>query len=351
MLNDILPFRVHDGRIAEVSVAIPPWSQLLSGSTTVDLRGVFVICSGFAPEEDLGSNPRSHPDILASSVHFADSFLKSPEATDNIEINFSRNENATAEELNANNEVPMEGVQALAKIIDRILGKLVIKASDVTVRILSPDAQRPELNKCDALDIRIPILQFSDTTPFPSDDLPSSSILPLERIKTCSFSQVCLSLLVMERLREFAGSIETTHGLNNSMMSTDSRDSRGDVRLGLGDWKVLQESLIFELRGNNVIKLRMSNDEDTAKKGTHPTGRGSLMETTTSLYKSAVENMGASTLGTEDVDAGLSTKLTLELWARDALGLVTGPELKILMDILSSIAPSQADLKPSVNRK
>lgn len=203
MLNDLaanLPIIVTDGRIGRIHASVP-WKELGTGNCTVELDGLYIevkpliddpengqcsIDNSFGQSTFIEMDPLATPGlsrstqmseshILSSSIHFAETFLRSEiSEEDDLGLPVGRTSGRRPSggegkpSVSSNSQTAMdsglEGIQVLATLIDKILAKIRIVARNTTIRLCyrSNEQAFGESVAEHHLDIVLPIIGYED---------------------------------------------------------------------------------------------------------------------------------------------------------------------------------------------
>ncbi|KAG2180979.1 hypothetical protein INT43_008561, partial [Umbelopsis isabellina] len=323
VLNDLIsesPFTITEGYIGGITASVP-WSNFWSGDIVLEMRGLRITLK---PELNKPKKEKQRMDeepVLSTSIHLAGDFLKTEVPPDEDEdfrqsIHLSGPDSPPFDSLNQQN-VNVEGLQVLTKVIDKMLARIKIKIIDSVLRIhhvshisLSTDVPNQGGNMFERethdyyLDIQLPSISYFDETPGLSDrdsneptppdiNMQSSSILlpPAinESIKIIVISsptiwirsglERSINSLQRERYPEMESSVAESAILSNQS-DTELNDSSmfhsaiGDSQLSGSitpqarpaspdlDIDTIYESLIFStLDKDNWFRLKFSSGE------------------------------------------------------------------------------------------
>lgn len=183
--------------------------------------------------------PTFEEPILSSSLHFADDFLKSeiePDQTQELHESIQKSFHTSTE------DVDMEGLQVLTKVIDKMLAKIKVDIIDTLIRIshksavplVSGDNSEREYH----IDICIPRVSYYDETPefsnpMEQQDMSESSILlpANETIKCIAFTSPEVWLNSSTSIYSLHSQSETTinQDIEESLSQTEFFDTNSSI--------------------------------------------------------------------------------------------------------------------------
>ncbi|KAI8090453.1 hypothetical protein BDF21DRAFT_377473 [Thamnidium elegans] len=241
LLNDT-PFVLEEGRVGCIHASIP-WTTLWSGDISLKIQGLHL---ALRPVKNKPKNNDTSPPtpileepILSSSLHFADDFLKSEieqDQTQELHESIQKSFHTSTE------DVDMEGLQVLTKVIDKMLAKIKVDIIDTLIRIshksavplLSGDNSEREYH----IDICIPRVSYYDETPEFSNpveqqDMSESSILlpANETIKFITFTSPEVWLNSSTNMYSLHSQSETTinQDIEESLSQTEFFDTNSSI--------------------------------------------------------------------------------------------------------------------------
>ncbi|KAI9097184.1 hypothetical protein DFS34DRAFT_620774 [Phlyctochytrium arcticum] len=225
VLNDLavdLPIVITDGRIGRIEATVP-WKDMTSKSCVLELQGLHIEAAAYQDNADFGMSKSSHmseSQILSSSFHFAETFLRS-EAQDetadespsdgygtNVDDDEGMSGNARMPNSSRTTAGTLYGLQALARIIDGILARVNLVVRDTTFHLSSPSLSADGNS---FLDLQIPLIvctshdppRDSDDSDIPTQPDPDDDFSVLS--KDIKFRGLTLSLRHRSSLGDFSG--------------------------------------------------------------------------------------------------------------------------------------------------
>ncbi|RKO90581.1 hypothetical protein BDK51DRAFT_48267 [Blyttiomyces helicus] len=173
-LNDLvadLPLVITSGRIAKITVTIP-WKDLWAGNCCLELEGLEIhatVKTSLDDEERYGLSKSSMSDshIMSSSMHFAENFLRTQASDDDDDSDPDSDVNPASADPSlpaspvSPQESTLEGLQSLARVIDKIMGQVRVSAKDSLLRLHHPS---PDRTFTHILDISLPLAVYRDDT-------------------------------------------------------------------------------------------------------------------------------------------------------------------------------------------
>ncbi|GAN01286.1 autophagy regulatory protein [Mucor ambiguus] len=175
-LLDDTSFVLEKGSVSSINASIP-WAKLLTADISLKIQGLQLCLRPVKnkPREykaDQQSTPTEEP-ILSSSLHFADDFLRTEiekEQADELHRSIQDSfygSTSTSAAATHNDDMDMEGLQVLTKVIDKMMSRVKIDIVDTLIRITHQSAV-PLTDAPDNeyhLDICIPRISYFDETP------------------------------------------------------------------------------------------------------------------------------------------------------------------------------------------
>ncbi|KAJ2959641.1 hypothetical protein NQZ79_g4914 [Umbelopsis isabellina] len=188
VLNELIsetPFTITEGYIGGITASLP-WSNFWSGDIVLEMRGLRITLKPELNKPKKDKQKMDEEPVLSTSIHLAGDFLKTEVPPDEDEefrqsIHLSTPDSPPFDPSNQQN-VNVEGLQVLTKVIDKMLARIKIKIIDSVLRIhhvstlsLSSDVPNPDGNMFERethdyyLDIQMPSISYFDETPGLSD--------------------------------------------------------------------------------------------------------------------------------------------------------------------------------------
>ncbi|KAI9139350.1 hypothetical protein BKA69DRAFT_665664 [Paraphysoderma sedebokerense] len=347
-----VPFEIIDGRLGSITVTIP-WVDIWNGNCTLEIQDfvLTIVPLKDAPKKEQELSPRlRHKEILSSSIHLADKFIRTegfhadddsisssesdkPDMTDSIVFTAPSSQDAPDGDASS-----MDGIQVLATLIDKIMSKIRITAKNTVVRIkhqvdvsLSHNAASPSPTPTNTTftEIQIPYLSYVDETPASTmsssvsgsvqDSLAFSTILPpIETIKLIRISSLNVRI----------------HQWNQQ--TSPHKDTSASDSADLNDDDVYNLSKLPPPSTSSPIVLSVSESTENWIR-----------------IKFGNESKHASTSGTDDSDSdeediydlksdtiGKSSHYEVDFVINDMCGVVTPLEFKVLSELWEVINQS-----------
>ncbi|KAG9306596.1 hypothetical protein G9A89_004793 [Geosiphon pyriformis] len=203
VLNELLtdlPIVIKNGRIGGI-IATVPWKNIWSCDCQLEIYGLQLTVF---PEQLKPRNAKTQPEdshILSSSIHFAGDFLAheiqpeedeelrnsiyqsfhssasympdNPQETSNISLDHSESLPSQHQSISQGSETGIEGVEVLARLIDKIMSNVKVVFRDTLIRMYHKSSGSPDINglmndgaipKDYYFDLEIPLISYRDET-------------------------------------------------------------------------------------------------------------------------------------------------------------------------------------------
>ncbi|CAO3631028.1 unnamed protein product [Mucor hiemalis] len=214
-------------------------------------------------DESFASTPTTEEPIMSSSLHFADDFLKSEiggDQTQELHESIQKSFNTDTE------DVDMEGLQVLTKVIDKMLAKIKIDIVDTVIRVIHKSAVPlvPGDEREYHLDICVPRISYFDETPEfnsnnvnveppPMEDIMESSILlPPTANETIKF-------ITMTAPEIWLRSSPSPNTLANSSISIYSLPTQSETTIN-EEYEDLSQTEFFDTEGGTSSIFHQGED-------------------------------------------------------------------------------------------
>ncbi|KAJ3015495.1 autophagy- protein 2 [Thoreauomyces humboldtii] len=208
ILNNLcadLPFIVTDGHVARINVSIP-WKDLGNSDCTLELDGLNIELTPLMDDPAAGLSRSSHlseSQIMSSSIHFAENFLRSEITADDDfgpeAESFHQSARPSSSPTSAAPSAGLDGLQVLARLIDKILARAKVTAKNTTIRLVHRSnhsivtGSPSELDQQYHIDLSFPFLKYEDQSPIGHSDL-DQSLENADRLKYIKFAGITISL-------------------------------------------------------------------------------------------------------------------------------------------------------------
>ncbi|KAI8885102.1 hypothetical protein K501DRAFT_246445 [Backusella circina FSU 941] len=331
-LNDALdgmPLLLERGQVESIQISFP-WSDLSCGEVYLKIQGVNIdLIPVKKNKSDLNIEESS---ILSPSLHFADDFLKTQIDDDELK-----------ESMNDLDSEPMEGLEVLTRMIDKILSRFKIDILDTNIRIIHDGSAGPlssceyeQNNKKYALELCIPQIRYFDETPeFETTDsgqmdnrhLQDSSILitPVVR-ETIKIITIKSPTLWMVSLPSYDN--------HNNQYGSSIFDSQSNAFLN----HALENTQFFEAeQGNSMILDSLGSVDETniPKESDNQPYRSLLLTTVDKDNWIRIKQLNNS-----------SPIKQLDFFVTHARVTITPKQLTFLVDLLESMTATQNTFVP-----
>ncbi|TPX71746.1 hypothetical protein SpCBS45565_g00876 [Spizellomyces sp. 'palustris'] len=283
VLNDLaadLPVIVTDGRISRIQASVP-WKDLGTSDCILEFDGLYLELMSLREDPENGlsrSSQMSESHIMSSSIHFAENFLRSEVSDeDDLGLAFDRksnrssaNDRPTSTSFSTNQGTPpsgsrdtgLEGLQVLARLIDKILAKVKVVAKNTIIRLShrSQFSIAPTImGRGDSpveyhLDLTIPTLSYGDETLGLGDD--ESDPLHSTTVKITKVIRFSGTSITLSQLQD-GGESSVTEYAWTDVLATTSSDQENWARIIFE--KSLEEPLADSARLDSSVNRAVQN--------------------------------------------------------------------------------------------
>ncbi|CEP08154.1 hypothetical protein [Parasitella parasitica] len=410
-LLDDTPFVLEKGSVASISASIP-WAKLLTADISLKIQGLQlhlrpVKSKPKSPKEDDQPSSPTEEHILSSSLHFADDFLRTEiekeqaeELHKSIQDSFhgSPTTTTTTTTTTTNDDMDMEGLQVLTKVIDKMMSRVKIDIIDTLIRIIHQSAV-PLTNAADNqyhLDICVPRVSYFDETPefnststtgsTYSDLMESSVLMPPaanETIKiiTLASPEIWLRSATPSAAAAAAGpSAGDTTASSNSLYSIPTKSETtinqdlddsmidGDDSLGQTEFFEANQgsSSLFQSRYNRSFHSRMSGSITPKAANSNTSANANANASSYRPYEALLfttmdkKNWVRIKLRPSIDGVSLLSVKQIDFWVTHMRATVSPQQVAFFMDLLDAMTPSDVqedespkkpDQKPSAAKK